>query len=373
MIKDVILVFEITTDSHWMKDVVQFPSAIAKRFGGEAFIVTRQNDNQTELARHINLFYLGENSNKRFTPDLSSIKVSHLWYLRACIKAASLGEILVLYPFFGNPILGSLLFKFSCLLKLKKGKVVIKTDGLLKFLANRKSRLLKLLASLQFPLFNQIICENETIYKTVLADYPNLFEKLVYIPNCPIDIYHSPNIISFKERPKNFLFVGRVSDKEKGGDVLLETWISVGKKLPNWKLFIVGLCSDEFKSEWKKTLTDNDLSNSVVWINAVKPTELKDVYYQSRIVICSSRKEGAPLIIIEAGLSGCCFIGTSVGDIPSILNGLPSLVNDASQLAETMLQFANDELLAEQQAKELYNRVKSRNWEEQAKKIIISD
>jgi len=369
--KNVILVFEITTDSFWMKDVVQFPSAIANRFKGEAYIITRRNNQQSELRKHISLSYLGNDSNNRFSADLSSIKISHWWYLWACMKAAGLGEILVLYPFFGNPILGSIIFRLSRLLKLKKARVVIKTDGFLQFLANRKSLLLKTLANLNFPFFNQIICENDTIYKMVLGDYPNLSKKLVYIPNCPISLYHNiENNTPFSERPKNFLFVGRVSDKEKGGDILLNNWLLVAKKLPEWKLFLVGACSIDFKREWEKKLSDDDLSNSVVWINGLPPDKLKEQYNHSRIVICSSRKESGPIVLGEAGLSGCAFIGTNVGEIPFILNELPGLVNNVEHLADTMLLFAKDALLAEQQAEELYKRVKDRNWKEQVEKII---
>lgn len=371
MMKDIILVFEITTDSFWMKDVVQFPLAIAKNGEGKACIITRKNDSQTELSKHIGLHYLGKSSNGKFNFDLSKLKVSHFWYLRACIEASRLGEILILYPFFGNPILGAILFKLLRLLKLKTGKVIIKSDGYLQFLANRKSRLLKLLATMHFPFFDQIICENKIIYQKVIKDYPNLQKKIVYLPNCPLDIYHKQQIIDYNDRPKNFLFVGRVSDREKGADILLDNWISIGSRLPDWKIFLVGICSEEFKINWKTKLSEHDLLETVVWINGATPEELLYYYNHSRVVICSSRKESGPIILSEAALSGCAFIGTCVGEIPSVLSGLSGLVVNHEDLADLMIEFANNQSLAKHQAGELYLRMKNRKWEVQAKKVSL--
>jgi len=167
--------------------------------------------------------------------------------------------------------------------------------------------------------------------------------------------------------------VGRISDKEKGGDILLNTWLHIAKKLPDWKLVLVGVSSNVFKKEWEKQLSTNNLTESVVWINGLSPDKLKEQYNTSRIVVCSSRKESGPIVLGEAGLSGCAFIGTNVGEIPTMLNGLPGLVNNVEHFAETMLLFANDSFLAEQQAKNLYNRTKSRNWQEQVKNVKISD
>lgn len=371
MIKDVVLVFEITTDSHWMKDVVQLPLALARNTGGEASIVVRPNDMQHELAKHIRLHYYGSSSNDDFSADFSRVKTNPIWYLSACNEAAKIGEILILYPFFGNPILGAIVFKLKRWLKLKKASVIIKSDGILMYLVNKVSIKLKLLEVLKFPFIDQIICEDETIYSKIQMNHPRLVKKIVYIPNCPLGIYHSQTIKNYASRPNNFLFVGRISDREKGADILLDTWLKINKKLPDWKLYMVGTCSDDFKNEWIARLSSENSSDSVAWIQGIPPKELINFYNNSKVVICSSRKEGAPIIISESALSGCSFIGTAVGEIPNILNGLPGLVNEASELAETMLLFANNPSLAEKQAKELFQRVKLRNWDEQVRKIKL--
>lgn len=373
MAKDVVLVFELTTDLHWMKEVVQIPIVLAKQTGGVAHAIVRPNHKQSEVAKHIKLHYLDKEIDDNYycfeTADFCKVITSPIWYLRACKEASKIGEILILYPFFGKPLSGAFIFKLKRWLNLKKAFVLIKSDGQFNHWTNNKaSYKKKFIDYIKYFFIDQIIFENESIYSTLKINKHHLFSKIVYIPLCPLDIYHSQVITPFDNRPNNFIFVGRISDKEKGADILLEAWMEVSKRLPDWKLQMVGPCSENFKSNWAVRLSAKQSLDSVIWASSVSPVDLLKYYNNSKIVVCSSRKESGPIVLSEAALSGCAFIGTAVGEIPNILAGLPGLVRNTKYLAETMIWFANNPSEAIQQAKELYRRTKHRKWDEQVKK-----
>lgn len=373
---NVVLVFELTADIHWMKDVVQLPVALAKHTGGVAHAIVRPNHKQNEVKKHIKLHYQGKELNDNFycfeNSDFSKVVANRFWHNKACIKASKIGGILILYPFFGNPYIGAFLFKINRWVQFKKAFVILKSDGTLNSLISKKASLAKKnIDYLKYFFIDEIICENESVHSKLKTYQYHLFLKTILIPNCPLDIYHSKVNIPYENRPNIFLFVGRISDKEKGADILLEAWIKINKEIPNWKLQMIGPCSLDFKEEWSEKLLNMQASTSVIWIQNSKPSDLLKYYNNSKIVVCSSRKESGPIILSEAALSGCAFIGTSVGEIPIILEGLPGLIQETSELARTMLTFANNSTLAKQQAKDIFLRMKDRNWYTQVEKIKI--
>jgi hypothetical protein len=68
-------------------------------------------------------------------------------------------------------------------------------------------------------------------------------------------------------------------------------------------------------------------------------------------------------------MMGCAFIGSAVGEIPSILSDLPGLFRSDIELQMEIIKFANDSEIAQNQSDILYERVKDRVWSEQVKKI----
>lgn len=374
MTRDVVLVFELTADIHWMKDVVQLPVALAKQTGGKAHVIVRPNHKQFEVKKHVELHYQGneldDNYNCFENSDFSNIKADYKWHEKACKRASKIGEILILYPFYGNHLKGAMIFKLSRWLRFKNAFVIIKSDGTLNgWYSARIGFKQKLKDHLKWLFVDKIICESESIYTELKRINHHLLSKIVFIPNCPLEIYHTQKVPEFEFRKNVFLFVGRISDVEKGADILIESWLKVFDKIPNWKLWLVGPYSEEFKTLWGEKISNKKAVDSVIWEGNAAPNDLIKYYQNSKIVICSSRKESGPIVLSEAALSGCSFIGTDVGEISKILENLPGLVFETKDLGETMLMFANNSSIANSQAKELYKRMKDRSWDEQVKKL----
>ena len=381
---NVIIVFEAACDAHWMKDVVQFPNALANElFGKKAVLIARPNNCQHILKEHIELCTLGKHNkanDENFRKQLfSEIETSTEWYTQAIMLAAKKGSVLIIYPFCGSPFSASRRFKLLRWLKFKKARVVLKSDiseyfaapGSLAFKAKYKATFKSMLRDVvNYFFIDRIICENGKIYKNLLRYQIHFRRKLVYVPNCPLDIYSKQNLPPYSKKSDTFLYVGRIDDVQKGIDILMDAWKNVFGKLPGWKLLISGAASHEKRAYWEEILKKTDVNNSIEWLGFLEPVELLEQYDNSKIVVCSSRWESGPIVLSEAILSGCAFIGTAAGEIPAILKGLPGLVQDEQSLAETMLHFARHPEIAGKQAEVLFERMKDRKWSEQVKKVF---
>jgi glycosyltransferase involved in cell wall biosynthesis len=330
----VVLVFEPASDAHWMKDVVQFPNALSE-----------------------------------FSP--SKLITDSEWYLNGCKKAANVSEILILYPWYGDAFKGAKIFKIKRWMSFKKAFVILKTDGLLKEKSQSKALLKERIRDyFKYFFFDKIVCENLDIYSKLKLNHAHLNAKITFIPNCPLEIYYSSQVTPYHGRAKTFLFVGRISAVQKGVDILLNHWLKIFSKIKDWKMQLVGPCSDDFKNLWQSKIRDANAQSTVEWCPAASPEELRKYYTNARVVVCSSRDESGPIVLSEAIVSGCAFVGTSVGEIPDLLKDLPGLVNDVKKLSDEMLLFALNDNLAMKQAIALREKMGDRKWSEQVRKIV---
>lgn len=377
----VAVILESATDVHWMKDVVQFPNAIANLLGDTvASLVCKPNHKQHILAKHIDLYQIGEADKKNIDPinnsDYSNISYDPSWHLLATKKISEKAQVLILYPWFADFILCSKIFKKNA--PNPKKKVILKSDGLLNSRAQKKPGLWQMIKDvIQFRYIDVVICENLEVYNCLLKTHVHLRKKLVYMPNCPHQIYADQKTTEYRQKSNTFLFVGRPQDPEKGIDILLNAWIKCAGNLPQWKLLIAGYASMEFKNSWTQKMSEHNLETTIEWKGDVSPDDLLTLYSTSKIVICTSRKESGPIVLSEAALSGCAFIGTKVGEIPAVLEGLEGVVADHTDLQNVMIRFALNPELASEQAQILQVRLADRNWKQQVAaklgKIILHD
>ena len=382
---NVVLVFEPACDAHWMKDVVQFPNALANElFGKNAILIARPNNSQQVLKQHIELCTLGEHNkanDENFRKHLfGDIETSPIWYNKAIRLAAKKGSELIIYPFCGNPFIASRTFKLLRWLQFKKARVILKSDiseyfaapGSLAFKAKYKATFKSRLRDVVNYFFvDRIICENGRIYKNLLLHQGHFKRKLVQVPNSPLDIYSNQTFVPYSQKQDTFLFVGRIDDVQKGFDILMDSWKDIFPKLKGWKLMISGAASQEIRAFWEESLQETDADNSIEWLGILEPAELLEQYRNSKIVVCSSRWESGPIVLSEASLSGCAFIGTASGEIPHVLDGLPGVVNDVKKLGEMMQYFSENPDMAASQALALYEKMKDRKWSVQVNRSCL--
>ena len=108
-------------------------------------------------------------------------------------------------------------------------------------------------------------------------------------------------IVDTQEKKNEVLFMGRLDNKHKRLDLLLQIWEKVEKKyaINNWKLNICGGGSDADKLKQMKD--DLGLQN-VYFRGVVSPEE----WYRAASVFCmTSEVEGCPMVLGEAAAYAC--------------------------------------------------------------------
>ena len=134
-------------------------------------------------------------------------------------------------------------------------------------------------------------------FKTDLAQFVNLddyVQKICAIPN-PVSFEKSshPNV-----KEKRVLFVGRIDDKHKRVDLLLQIWKIVAKDKKDWVLDIVG--DGPFLNTAKRIVQQQEIPN-VYFYGFCDP---QPFYNRSSIFCMTSASEGFGIVLIEAMLAG---------------------------------------------------------------------
>jgi glycosyltransferase involved in cell wall biosynthesis len=136
------------------------------------------------------------------------------------------------------------------------------------------------------------------------------------------------------ERPKRFLFVGRLEER-KGVRELYDAWKQVHSQLPEWELRLIGCgpLRDEAPNLPRMTISD-----------FLQPADLAPEYRDARFLVLPSHEDHWGLVVHEAALSGCGLVlSRNVGarlDLASDRNAIIVEPRRADQLAAGLLAAA---------------------------------
>ena len=142
---------------------------------------------------------------------------------------------------------------------------------------------------------------------------------------------------------KYALAVGRL-EKVKGFDLLIASWKNICANL-----VIIG--SGKERNKLNELIEQNNLSEKVKIIDAVKKEELLNYYQDASVLIISSRDEGGPRVALEALYLEIPVISTDVGHMPQILpKELLAEKNNQSSLQDMLEKYVDDIHLYNQKA-----------------------
>lgn len=161
--------------------------------------------------------------------------------------------------------------------------------------------------------------ETAAIARSIRAD-PTSVKTLVNVVSVP----------STPEQRSQAVVFGGVVGRRKGADVLLESWKQVNERLNDWRLIIAGPIEPQFagvelpRCEFTGPLHHEDLQNLLA---------------KSRVAILPSRGEALPMFLLEAMANGLVPIGTRVGSVPDLLEGVGICVQpgDVNALTKALL------------------------------------
>ena len=130
-------------------------------------------------------------------------------------------------------------------------------------------------------------------------EYTNQISKILkrpvgFVPN----LLHPDEVKEFRkfENRSNIIFyVGRV-EYMKGSHTLLEAFVKIHEKIPNWKLKLAGEISNELTIAKNFFNIYQNLKNQVIFTGNIDDREkLIEMYRNSKIFVFPSRAEGCPI------------------------------------------------------------------------------
>jgi glycosyltransferase involved in cell wall biosynthesis len=145
------------------------------------------------------------------------------------------------------------------------------------------------------------------------------------------------------KKNKHALSVGRL-EKVKGFDLLIASWKNICTNL-----VIIG--SGKERNKLNELIEQNNLSEKVKIIDAVKKEELLNYYQDASVLIISSRDEGGPRVALEALYLEIPVISTDVGHMSQILpKELLAEKNNQSALQDMLEKYVDNIHLYNQKA-----------------------
>lgn len=152
-------------------------------------------------------------------------------------------------------------------------------------------------------------------------------------------------------------FFGRLNKREKGLDLLLESFKILIKRYEKLHLILVGDGED-------KRYVENFINNNNLKIKLVSSSEnIFDYYNLCNIIVLPSRIDPFPLVLLEAGLMKKPFIGSNVDGISEVIenneNGILVRPENVNELVEAISFLIENESKAKELGENLYKKITS--------------
>lgn len=135
------------------------------------------------------------------------------------------------------------------------------------------------------------------------------------------------------------LWVGRFTE-EKDPLTALKAFFAAAAGLPALRLTMVG--AGPLREQCEQWCDRSGLTARVEFRNPVPPTDMPEIFSHHDVLLVSSRREGLPLVVVEALVAGRPVIATRAGGIPEIVanlrSGIVVEISDADALGAALRQ-----------------------------------
>ena len=140
-------------------------------------------------------------------------------------------------------------------------------------------------------------------------EYTNQISKILnrpvgFVPN-PVHPDEIKEFRRFENRSNIIFYVGRV-EYQKGSHTLLEAFVKIHDKIPNWKLQLTGAINNNLTIAKNFFNIYPNLKGKVIFTGNINDREkLIEMYRNSKIFSFPSRIEACPISLTEAVSQGC--------------------------------------------------------------------
>ena len=201
-----------------------------------------------------------------------------------------------------------------------QGKLYVKLDAYNEHFTARKKysknvwkdRVLRKVEKSFLDRVDLVSIENRAGLELVKKSYPELREKLIYLPNGSNDLHLDEHFSDGNSKKENiFLTVGRPGSHDKNYELLLRALPLI--KWDDWRMIVVGPCTESFRLEKKILLREHpELADKIEFTGAITDRfTLYELYSRAKVFFLPSFKESFGIAYAEALYFGCALVGHS--------------------------------------------------------------
>ena len=343
--KRFLTLFPDTENIHLIKDVGMIPYVLYKKYGYDSMIASFENGEYPYLEKEVKglkqIFIKKIFKKKKFN--------IYLFILNNFRKF----DILQCYHISNKSLYYLLFFKFLKTITFSNGIAYLKFDlddsVLKKDLSKKFVFLLKRI--------NILSVESKTLHFH-LNNKRILNNRVNYIPNGFYDSQTRKNI-DFITKKNLIITVGRIGNEQKNNEVLLEAFKSFNEKKKDWKLELIGSIEKDFQSYIDNYFKENPhLISNVTFTGIISDRILlQEKYNEAKIFVLTSRREGFPLVFLEAMKSGCTIISTNLACAIDVTNngkfGSLFKVEDSQALTKILIETVSNQKKLEENTEEI--------------------
>ena len=122
----------------------------------------------------------------------------------------------------------------------------------------------------------------------------NSHTRLVYMPNF---LEHFPENVTTEKRDKTVIAVGRVTEVKRF-DLLVEQFVRLHERAPDWKLRLIG--DGEDLPKLKRYVAEHNAASYIELAGQMNNSRVEEEMLHASLFAMSSRSEGFPFVLLEA-------------------------------------------------------------------------
>jgi len=186
------------------------------------------------------------------------------------------------------------------------------------------------------------LSQSTTVTNHILKINPNakIFKTFYPVDDCFFEV--SP----IQNKDFDLVFVGNISDSNKGFHVLLNSFTNLILSGFTLKMAVIGSGSAQNLKQVKKHRDCFQLNNSISFLGYLSHKEIADIYARSSILVVPSLFESYSMTAAEGLASGVCVVASNTGGLKDIIehnqNGILFNAEDVDDLTIKLTRLLND-------------------------------
>jgi glycosyltransferase involved in cell wall biosynthesis len=354
-----VFLFLTTHNFNLIKEPGMIPNYFNRIFNFNGTILTYKNGEYPFLEKYCSSLKLDF---IRKSKHIQSFEINVLKYL--IMKAKRIDFLNLIFPSYANFFYG-----FFYKLLNKKGFVYLKMDihELFKqvdlFQRHRENTnfhgtlkmfhfyVRKKIIEFFFKKVDLISAESKELVSFLIKKYPNLSDKIIYIPN-GVDDYFLENSgiqkIPLHKRENIILNVGRIGTHHKCSEILMEA-VAKLKDLKDWKVIYVGSIDEKFQKIREEFFRKHpDLKDKILFIGEVRERkEINEIYQKAKIFCLTSILGSFEITLVEALSNGDYIVSSNLPSAKDITkNGTLGTLykrGDSDELSKILQKIIDDD------------------------------